>query len=217
MGLFRFVHSSSRVSWVSRVSWDSVLLQYFYHEYWWVTWVQYYIILSHRNWVKCCIMLSHHNSARYLVGYLAAWEGPQLLRAKVKNASGRIGIFRPLPIGGGGFLVLSISCSSQSQSESSTQSMFSTVDLPNDSSLLIYNNWVKYCIILSHHNLVNYCIIPSHHNWVRYCITITFTTFRVYLWIWPSLYSWLNGCMGEAWLNGCMGEATTFACIYFRI
>ena len=29
----------------------------------------------------------------YLVGYLAAWEGPQLLLEKVKNASGRIGIF----------------------------------------------------------------------------------------------------------------------------
>ncbi len=29
----------------------------------------------------------------YLIGYLAAWEGPQLLLAKVKDASGRIGIF----------------------------------------------------------------------------------------------------------------------------
>ncbi len=28
-----------------------------------------------------------------LVGSFAAWEGPQLLLAKVKNASGRIGIY----------------------------------------------------------------------------------------------------------------------------
>ncbi len=38
-------------------------------------------------------MLSYIFGQGYLIGYLAAWEGPQLLLAKVNDASGRIGIF----------------------------------------------------------------------------------------------------------------------------
>ncbi len=44
------------------------------------------------------LLMTHHYwfvqfGSAYLFGSLAAWEGPQLLIAKVKNASGRIGIF----------------------------------------------------------------------------------------------------------------------------